>query len=101
MNNLLGNAIEATKNLGDRRIIDLTIKNKTGFVIIEEINNFDGNVIFDNKQHPISKKNDGANHGFGTKNILYIVKEYHGEIKYQVKDDTFRVLIYFPTNKKS
>ncbi len=98
MNNLLGNAIEATSKLKEGRIIDLTIKKKMGFIIIEELNTFDGKISFDDKNRPISSKKDGHNHGFGTKNISYVVKEYHGEIKYQTQDNTFRVLIYFPDN---
>lgn len=96
MNNLLGNAIEATAQLSSGRIIDLTIKKKKGFVIIEELNTFSGEVSFDERNRPVSNKKDGHNHGFGTKNISYVVKEYHGGIKYQTQGNTFRVLIYFP-----
>lgn len=99
MNNLLGNAIEATSKLKEGKIIDLTIKKKMGFIIIEELNTFDGQISFDEKNRPVSEKKDGHNHGFGTKNISYIVKEYHGEIKYQIQGNTFRVLIYFPENQ--
>lgn len=96
MNNIFSNAIEATTQLDEGRIIDLSIQKKKGFIILEEVNTCKSDISFDEKGLPISKKNDGKNHGFGTKNISYIVNEYHGQLKYQTKDNTFRILIYFP-----
>ena len=96
MNNIFSNAVEATTQLENGRIIDLSIQRKKGFTILEEVNTCKDNVSFDEKGLPVSKKMDGKNHGFGTKNITYIVNEYHGSVKYQVKGNTFRILIYFP-----
>ena len=43
-----------------------------------------------------TSKEDKKNHGFGVKNIKHVVREYGGEVSFNVVDDMFSVSILIP-----
>lgn len=43
-----------------------------------------------------TSKEDKKNHGFGVKNIKRVVREYGGEVSFNVVDDMFSVSILIP-----
>ena len=94
--NLLDNAIQAVLKLPkDRRVAQLNVKTKQGFVIIQTINAHDGKVKFLNDM-PITTK-DNSLHGFGSKSIVYIAKKYNGKVTFKSKDDgSFEVNVFLP-----
>ena len=44
----------------------------------------------------VSSKKDKSSHGFGTKNILKVIKSYKGRVEYLITDSSFRVDIILP-----
>lgn len=94
--NLMNNAIQAVLKLPkDKRVIELNVKTKQGFVVIQTSNSQDGKVKFLNDL-PQTTKNDPS-HGFGTKSIVYIARKYNGKVSFKTKEnDTFEVNIFLP-----
>ena len=43
-----------------------------------------------------TSKEDKKNHGFGVKNIKSVVKDYGGEVSFNVLDDMFSVSVIIP-----
>ena len=43
-----------------------------------------------------TSKEDKKNHGFGAKNIKRVVREYGGEVSFNVVDDMFSVSVLIP-----
>ena len=93
--NILDNAIEANKKLNNEaRVIHLSIKKIHNFIVIQEYNGYDGNIVTENGIIK-STKNDKTWHGYGLKSIQYIVEKYHGELKIETKNQTFNLNIIF------
>ncbi len=102
LTNAISNAIEASKRVvSDKRIVDLTIRENHSIVFLEVSNYYEGDIRLDADGLPMSTKTDGSNHGYGTKSISYIVSQYGGELNYSAKDNIFRLLAYFPREKKA
>lgn len=101
--NLLDNAIAAVEQLpnAEKRIISLTVMTKNNMVWISEENLFFGNIVFDNG-FPKTTKTEKKWHGFGTKSISMIVKNYNGEMTFTAKNNVFTVsaVIPCPVSKK-
>lgn len=96
--NILDNAIEASKKIDEKkRIISLVVKDDSGFIHIDETNYFDSDVEFVDGM-PKTTNIDMINHGYGTKSMKYIVNKYDGEIKFSKFNDTFNVNILIPLN---
>lgn len=95
--NVIDNAIEATeKEEGDCRLIKLNAFRKGNFVSLIEENYCHSDIDFSDNGLPISKKEDKAYHGFGTKSMKYIAKKYGGTYSFSHKDGIFRVSILLP-----
>ena len=93
--NILDNAIEANRKLNNEaRVIHLSIKKVHNFIVIQEYNGYDGNIVTENGIIK-STKNDKTWHGYGLKSIQYIVEKYHGELKIETKNQTFNLNIIF------
>lgn len=87
LDNLLENAIEASKN-SINKTIDLTIKqNNLNFVVINLCNSCSIKPIFKNGELKTTKKNKEI-HGFGIKSIRRIIKNYDGSIDFSFNSDT-------------
>ena len=93
--NILDNAIEANRKLNNEaRVIHLSIKKVHNFIVIQEYNGYDVNIVTENGIIK-STKNDKTWHGYGLKSIQYIVEKYHGELKIETKNQTFNLNIIF------
>lgn len=95
--NILSNAIESVskEEHPERRIIDLNISKRAGFVKIREENYCAGTVTFEDGL-PVTTKSDRQYHGFGVKSIQYLVEKYGGTISFGQSDEMFYVNIIFP-----
>ena len=90
--NIIDNAIEAVEHIQEKekRIITLTASKKQGVLVIEETNYYKGEIAFNKDGSLKTTKVDNAKyHGYGTKSIMYIVKNYDGKVEYQTKDNIF------------
>ena len=94
--NLLDNAIEHTSRLADpeKRWIQLSVRQKNGFVVLEVGNHYEGTVFFQNGL-PLTTKDDGSFHGFGTKSILETVQRYGGHVSFTADKGWFEVKAVF------
>lgn len=102
LNNALNNSIESCKKLtsNNEKIIDFSLREDKGFIIIEIDNYCNGNINFINGI-PQSSKQDSHNHGYGYKSMKYIVNQYDGEITCELNNNIFKLIMYFPLNEKS
>lgn len=94
--NLIDNALEAVKRIEDKekRIINVVVKAKDGFILVQEENYFSGTLEFEDGL-PLTTKSDKADHGFGMRSLRMIVKKYGGELTASVTDDVFHLNIIF------
>ena len=78
------NAREACEKVKDQRKISLKLQSKQTHIIIHITNSIPQG------SHPYfhkTSKKDSVAHGYGVKGIKEIAKKYHGDVKYDVKDD--------------
>ena len=78
------NAREACEKVNDQRKISLKLQSKQTHIIIHITNSIPRG------SHPYfhkTSKKDSVAHGYGVKGIKEIAKKYHGDVKYDVKDD--------------
>lgn len=78
------NAREACEKVKDQRKISLKLQSKQTHIIIHITNSIPRG------SHPYfhkTSKKDSVAHGYGVKGIKEIAKKYHGDVKYDVKDD--------------
>ncbi|MCX4287504.1 MAG: ATP-binding protein, partial [Clostridia bacterium] len=99
--NLIDNALEAVKEIEDkaRRIVNLSVKAKGGFILVQEENYFNGVREFEDGL-PITTKKDKNSHGFGMRSLRMIVKKYGGELTTFVSDNIFHLNIIFSRREK-
>ncbi len=96
MSNAIENAIHACLELpyDDRKIkISATFHASKLFLKFE--NRYFGEIIFDQKGIPISKKCTNKN-GFGTKSILSVANKYHGKIYFSCDENWLVLSCLFP-----
>lgn len=98
--NLLDNAIEACEKLEqEQRYINLTLKKKNHFLLIEVENSFDGKVIWeDGGIVPMTTKQSDLpdilmEHGIGLKNVKDVADHYLGDMDIKIKNDVFKVTV--------
>ena len=80
----LDNAREACEKVKDQRKISLKLQSKQTHIIIHITNSIPRG------SHPYfhkTSKKDSVAHGYGVKGTKEIAKKYHGDVKYDVKDD--------------
>lgn len=94
--NLIDNALEAVKQIAEkeRRIINLMVKHKDNFLLVQEENYFNGTREFVDGL-PVTTKDDKENHGFGMRSLRMIAAKYGGELTTSVTDDIFHLNIIF------
>ena len=95
--NILDNAIEYVKNIGDeqKRFIRLSVKPQGNMLYIHQENYFDGSLEFIDGL-PQTTNADKIYHGFGVKSIQNVTKSYGGSLRIDVKDELYRLDIVFP-----
>ena len=98
--NLFSNASEACEKLVDRRpVISMEIRERGQECLIAVQNPIEWKIETGSFGLATSKQ-DKADHGFGTQNMIKVVKRYEGKIDFLITDSTFRVEIVLNMNKK-
>ena len=95
--NILSNAIESVsrEEAPEKRIIDLNIGKRDGFVKIHAENYCAEKIVFEDGL-PVTRKPDKAYHGFGVKSIRYLTEKYGGTLSLGQNEDMFYLNILFP-----
>ena len=97
LSNLLDNAIEAEKNLQEKKII-LEMFERKGMYCINVMNRIEQSVLGNNPELHTTKS-DTRMHGFGVKSVKRMVRELDGTIVAEESDGMFCVHIVFPLCK--
>ncbi len=93
LGNLLDNAIEASKSIKDQpRSITLNLEYKPDYLVIQVENTINDNVAYTHRKGYTSKA-DRDNHGFGLKNIEFLVNKHNGLMKIEPVKGIFKVNI--------
>lgn len=94
--NLFSNAREACEKLTYiKPVIRMEIKEKNKACIIAVQNPIEWKVEMEEAKF-VSSKKDRHVHGFGTRNMIKVVKQYKGTIDFIVTENSFRVEIVLP-----
>ena len=90
--NAIENAINASVKLPEeKRKIEIKVLSKPQFIIMVR-NNFEGEVLFNDKGIPQTKNGDG--HGFGTRSIAALCKKAKGYYEFKAQDGVFTVFMH-------
>ena len=90
--NALENAIYACEKMeADKRYIEVRVITDPCFML-QIRNRFDGVVVFDEKDIPVSSK---KGHGFGTRSIVTFCEKYNAFYEFKAKDHDFILKIIF------
>ncbi len=94
--NIADNAMEAAAKITqpEKRIINLSVKEKNGLLLIQQENYFEGALDFRDGL-PQTTKNDRSYHGFGMRSVRMLVHKYGGELTVSAKDGVFGLSIIF------
>lgn len=91
--NLFSNAREACEKLrGTKPVISMEVEERNRECFIAVQNPIEWKIETEGSRLVTSKRNK-EEHGFGTRNIIKVVKDYNGKIDFMVTDQTFRVEI--------
>ena len=95
--NILSNAIESVsrEEAPEKRIIDLNVGKREGFVKIHAENYCSKKIAFEDGL-PVTSKSDKAYHGFGVKSIRYLTEKYGGTLSLGQDEDMFYLNIILP-----
>ena len=97
--NLFSNAREACENLHHARaVIQMEVQTQKDTYFIAIQNPIEWKINMRDSRFVTSKK-DKEMHGYGTKNILKVVKQNSGKIDFLVSEDCFRVEMVLPKEK--
>lgn len=103
LGNSLDNAIEAVMQIPEKekRLIDLRINKKAGFVVYTLRNYTVNKPSFkEDGLPPTTKKDKSQPHGYGLKSIKYIANKYNGTLTLNNDDHWFTLCLMFPNNEK-
>ena len=97
LGNALDNAIEAVEKFAhqEKRQIDVMIYRQQQFLVINIVNPTKEMPVFE-EELPKTTKKDRFHHGFGLKNIQYMVRKYDGNLNVSVEDGCFSLKILIP-----
>lgn len=87
--NLFDNAIEACDKVLDDKKIYLELKSMNQYISITMKNS----TINENVIIGITSKKDLKKHGFGLSNINEVIKDYNGNMRYEIVDNYFTINI--------
>jgi len=95
--NALDNAMEAVSALPDdaEKYIAVRICESKGMAMIRVENPFAGELAFSDGL-PVTTKGDTQYHGFGTRSIRMIARQYHGYMSISARDGIFRLTVILP-----
>lgn len=96
--NILDNAIEAASKVEDdsKRCIGFNAYTVDSMISITVENYYDGNISFSSDGLPMTIKQNKNYHGYGMRSIRAIVEKYGGDLSIVVKEEIFRLNIFFP-----
>lgn len=98
LGNLLDNAIEACSRLEEsERYLQFSLAYKPDYLVIRVENPMEGELAEVEGFYSTSKP-DSENHGFGLKNVAYLVNRHHGLMKIKPKAGVFAVRIALLVN---
>lgn len=92
LGNLLENAIDAALHSQEPKM-SVAIKMKQGVLKIRIENSFDG--VIQKQGKFITTKADKENHGYGIQSVKEMVRRYHGEITFSVKESFCVVVVLY------
>ena len=99
--NIIDNAIEAVEYLdAGKRVISLSVKETSGFLIINIYNYYDKQIVFKDKL-PLTTKGDDAYHGYGMKSVQMLCNKYGGEMSVTAQNNVFTLNILFPMKREA
>ena len=90
--NILKNASEAVCNM-DHGKIWVQIDEGEKYLSFQVSNTFEGAIQMNRRGVPITTKQDKRNHGFGTRNVMDIVKKNDGRYQVKAEDGIYQVEI--------
>ena len=94
LSNLIDNSIDAVNtNISEERQIILRIKEVKNNLVIKIKNTFNNEIRY-NKEELMSTKEGHS--GLGIKSVKSVVSKYQGEIRMDITDNMFSVLIIIP-----
>lgn len=95
LNNSLQNAVEAVDKdkIHGEKFIEIKSYERGGLFFMEIENNFDGEIIFDEKNFPVTTKADKKLHGIGLENIRRCAKKYLGDVEIKIDKKIFRLIV--------
>ena len=95
--NALDNAIESVSALdeAEKRAIAVSVWTKSGLLLIQVENYFEGQLHFENGL-PLTTKADRTEHGYGMRSIRYSVEKYGGHMAVSTEDHLFLLSISIP-----
>lgn len=96
--NLLDNAVEAVRAVGDVQMRDVVLRvaRRAGFLVIRTENRFEGKRNVTSDAGFATTKPDAAAHGYGMKNVMDVVERLGGEMTAQTQNCQFIVNILLP-----
>lgn len=95
--NIIDNAMEAVRRLTapELRVISLICQVEGDRLMIEESNYFTGELKL-NGDLPVTGKEDASRHGYGTRSIQYIARQYGGDMRVELNGNMFFLKVWFP-----
>lgn len=95
--NALDNAVEAVSLIEepDRRMIHLTVTEKSGFLLIMIVNTC-GEKLQVERGLPVTTKRDSSQHGYGMRSIRLAAEKYGGTVTWVVKNEMFELKVLIP-----
>lgn len=98
--NIIDNAIEAVSVLDeDKRTISLSVSEKSGFIVINIYNRYDGELSFESGL-PRTTKSDESMHGFGMKSVQATCEKYGGSMSIRTDKNVFNLNIIIPKTEE-
>jgi len=96
--NALDNAIESVRTLTDpdKREIAVSVWAKSGLLLIQIENYFEGVELNFENGLPLTTKPQKGEHGFGMRSIRYTVEKYGGHMRVSTADQLFLLSISIP-----
>lgn len=97
LGNAIDNAVEASQLVEGPKIIKLSIEERLSYLIIDIRNPMLRSTLKPGDLK--TTKEDRQNHGFGLKNIKYVISNYGGKMDIDIKDQTFILHILLNNTK--
>lgn len=95
--NALDNAIESVSRVSDpeKRVVSVSVTARSGLVIFQFENYYEGALIFSDGLPQTTKKQDNG-HGYGLRSIQYTVEKYNGYMTIHPEENRFLLRVSIP-----